>query len=94
MFYKIRVLKNFYKIHRKIPVPESFFLVKLHACTSSNFIKKAKVKLFFCEFCGILKNNFFYRTTPTNNNAKNIPLNSFMTEAVMKELTVILIEAV
>ena len=32
-----------------------------------NFIKKETLaQVFFCEFCKILKNTFFYRTPPEN----------------------------
>ena len=37
VFCKERCSKKFHKTHRKTPVPESLFLIKLQAC---NFIKK------------------------------------------------------
>ena len=40
------VLKNFFKVHRKTPVPE----------------KETLVEVFSCEFCEISKNTFFHRT--------------------------------
>ena len=49
---------NFRKIHRKIPVPESF-LIKLQA-ESCKFIKKNTLaQVFSCEFCKISNNSFF-----------------------------------
>ena len=55
-FVKKSVLK------RKTPVPESFFKIKLQT-SACNFIKKETLALmFFCEFCEIFKNTFFYRT--------------------------------
>ena len=52
VFCKKGVLRNFAKIHRKIPVPQ--------AC---NFIKKeTQAQVFSCEFCKIFKNTFLYRT--------------------------------
>ena len=53
-----------HKIHRKTPVPETFFNKELlkkrlwpQAC---NFIKKETlVQVFSCKFCEISKNTFF-----------------------------------
>ena len=62
---------KFYKIHRKTPVPETFFnkVAGLRLATllkkrlwpqACNFIKKeALVQVFSCEFCEISKNAFF-----------------------------------
>ena len=53
---------KFHKIHRKTPVPETFFnkvAARLwpQAC---NFIKKETlVQVISCEFCEISKNTFF-----------------------------------
>ena len=39
------------------------FLIKLQARPASNCIKKETLaQAFYCEFCEILKNTFFYRT--------------------------------
>ena len=48
------VLKNFEKIHRKTPVPESYFLLK----------KETLAQVFSSEFWKISKNVFSYRTPP------------------------------
>ena len=64
MFFKIDVLKNFAKFHRKTPVLQSLFdkVVGLQTC---NFIKKRlEYRCFFCEICEFFKNTFFYRTSP------------------------------
>ena len=59
-FFKICILKNFYKVHRKTPVLESLFdkVVGLKAC---NFTKKRfKTRFIFpCEYCKIIKNTLF-----------------------------------
>ena len=53
MSFKIGVLKNFAFIHRKKPVLcWNLFLIKLLTPT----------QVLFCEYCEILKTNFFYRT--------------------------------
>ena len=55
VFYKKGILRNFCKIHRKTPLPETVSFCK--------FIKKESLaQLFFCEICKISKNTFFYRT--------------------------------
>ena len=60
------VLLEFRKIHRKTPVPESPFLIKLQAVESDNFIKKETlVQVFSTEFCEIIKKTFSNRTLPT-----------------------------
>ena len=53
------VLKIFFKIHRKTPVSESLFLIKLQpqAC---NFTKRATP----AEFCKTFQNAFLQRTPP------------------------------
>ena len=64
MFFKKGVLRNFRKINRKTPVPESLFKIKLQA-DACNFIKRETLaQVFSCEFCEISKNNFSYRTPP------------------------------
>ena len=64
------VLKNFAKIHRKAPVPESLFYkvagLKPKACS---FIKKETLaQVFSCEFCETSQNTFstehFQTTAP------------------------------
>ena len=53
---RIGVLRNF-AIHRKTPVPEPPFLIKLPVC---NFIKKGTLaQVFFSDFCEISKSTFF-----------------------------------
>ena len=47
------------KIHRKAPVPESSFLIKLLAEPCNFFKRKTLAQVFFCGFCEISKNNFF-----------------------------------
>ena len=57
MFCKIDVPKHFAEFTEK-HLSESFFLIRLQT-----FIKnKTLAQVVSCEFCGILKNNFFYRT--------------------------------
>ena len=57
----------------KTPVPVSF-LIKLQA-EVCNFIKKETLaQVFSCEFCGIYKNTFSYRTptvAASDENLKN-----------------------
>ena len=56
MFYKKRCSLRLRKIHRKTPVPEFLFLIKLQL----DFIKKeALAKVFSCEFRKISKSTFF-----------------------------------
>ena len=53
--YKKRCFSKFCKIHRKISVLESLFLIKSQV-SACNFIKKGTLtKVFSCEFCGIFK---------------------------------------
>ena len=62
VFCEKGVLRNFPKIHRKTPEPESLFKLtcKLGTC---NFIKKENLaQVFSSEFCEISKNTFSYRT--------------------------------
>ena len=54
---------KFRKIHKKAPVPESLFLLKLPQPQTCNFIKKETLaQVFSCEFYEICKSTFFYRT--------------------------------
>ena len=49
-------------MHRKTPMLESLFS-KPAGLKAHNFIKKyTPTQLFFCEYCEIFKNRFFYRT--------------------------------
>ena len=52
VFCKKGVLQKFRQIHRKTPVP-----VGLRPAT---LLKKRLTQVFFCEFCEISKNTFFF----------------------------------
>ena len=52
VFCEKRCSWKFHKIHRKTPVPESLFLIKLQALGTL-------AQVFSCEFCEISKNTFF-----------------------------------
>ena len=61
VFCKKSILRNYRKIHRKAPVPES--LLNKVAAQACNFTKKETLaQVFCCEFCEISKSAFFYRT--------------------------------
>ena len=51
MFYKIYLLKNFGKVTGKTPVPETFFLKKLHSIKSATLLKR----YFSTDFARFLK---------------------------------------
>ena len=54
--------QKFHKIHRKTPVPENIFLIKLPKVC--NFIKKKSLaQVFSCEFCEISRNTFLQNTS-------------------------------
>ena len=56
------VLLKFWKIYKKTPVPESFFLNNV-AELRCNFIKNETLaKVLSCAFSKSLKNTLFYRT--------------------------------
>ena len=60
VFCEKGVLTNFAKFTRKNLCQGLFFIKAAGTC---NFIKKeALAEVFFCEFCEISKNTFFYRT--------------------------------
>ena len=60
---EIGVLKNFPKFTGK-HLRQSLFFNKVARAYACNFIKKETLaQLFSCEFCGIFKNTYFYRTT-------------------------------
>ena len=61
MFFKIDVLENFRKFHRKTLVFESL-LIKLQAWRP--LFKETPIQVLFCEICKIFKNTFYYRTPP------------------------------
>ena len=62
VFCRKGALRNFAKIDRKTPVPESF-LIKLQA--GLQLIKKETLaQVFSREFCEITKSIFFYRIPP------------------------------
>ena len=51
----------FYKISQENTCARVLFLIKLQA-SGLKFIKKETLaQVFFCEFCEIFKNTFFYR---------------------------------
>ena len=53
VFHEKKFSWKFRKIHRKTPVPEYLFLIKLQAL-SCNFVKKETLaQVFSCEFCEI-----------------------------------------
>ena len=54
MFYKIYLLKNFGKVTGKTPVPETFFLKKLHSIKSATLLKR----YFSTDFARLLKRYF------------------------------------
>ena len=61
VFYKIGVLKNLAKFIGKHLCQSLFF--NKNADVVCNYIKKETLaQVFFCEFCEIFKNTFFYRT--------------------------------
>ena len=67
VFYKKRCSQKFPKIHRKTPVPESFFLIVAKNVTLLK--KETLVQKFFCEFCEISQTAFFTKhlwTTPSD----------------------------
>ena len=59
----VRFFEKLQKIHRKIPVLESFFneVSDLEIC---NAVKVTPAKIFSCESCEVLKN--IYLRTPTS----------------------------
>ena len=69
------VLLEFRKIHRKTPVPESPFLIKLQAVESDNFIKKETlVQVFSTEFCEIIRKRFLTEHFQQNTFATSAPI--------------------
>ena len=71
MFFKISVLKNFAIFTGKHLCWDLF---SMKAC---NFIQKeTPTQVFSCEYCEILKNNFFYMTPPVAAFESNQPNNS------------------
>ena len=55
--------KAFLKILQNSPEPEPLF--NEASCGACNFINKETLaQMFSCEFCGVFKNAFFYRTPP------------------------------
>ena len=61
-FCKKMCSRKFQKIHRKTPVPVTFFN-KVAAFRPATLLKKETlVQVFSCEFCEISKNTVFYRT--------------------------------
>ena len=54
VFYKEKCSYKFRKIHRKTPVPEFHFNIKLQL-----YKKEILAQVFSCEFCEISKNTFF-----------------------------------
>ena len=64
------------------------FLIKLQAC---NFIKRETLaQMFFCEFCEISKNSFFYRTPPLAASGGFLKYNCFGNLIVTKRKNIIL----
>ena len=64
VFYKKkRCSSKFHEIHRKTPVAESLFKIKLQTWGLQLYDKKDTVaQAFSCELCEISKNTFPYRT--------------------------------
>ena len=59
VFFKKKWSEKFQKIHRKTPVPESLFLIKLQGEACSFIKKETQAQVFSCEFCKISKNTLF-----------------------------------
>ena len=55
------VFLKFLQIHRKTPVSESLFLIKLQNFSLQLCFKKAFTHVFFCEFCKNFKNTYFVK---------------------------------
>ena len=64
MFFKIGILKNF-AIFTGKNLCWSIFLIKLQVSNPETLLKKAPMQLFSCEYGGIFKISFFYRTPVT-----------------------------
>ena len=61
MFFTIDVLKIFRKLHRKVPVLESFCNLDLPLGLQL-YQKGTPAQAFSCEICKIFKSTFFYRS--------------------------------
>ena len=71
MFYKIGVLKNVCKFHRKAPVLE-FLFIKVVDPKACNFnLKQSPTQVFCYETCKIFKSTFFYTTHPLASSKNN-----------------------
>ena len=71
---------DFFLEPSKTPVLESLF-DKFADPQTCNFIKKeTPTQVFSCEYCEILKNNFFYRTTPVAASELDIYYNLLRTQ--------------
>ena len=65
-FCKKRQFKQFRKIHRKTPVPESLFKIKLQAAPATLLKKRLRHRCFLLDFCETFKNTFFKGHLRTN----------------------------
>ena len=61
VFYEKGVLRNFAKFTGK-HLCQSLFFNKVAGAAYHFIKKKTLAQVFFCEFCEISKNTFFYRT--------------------------------
>ena len=80
MFFKTGVFKNF-AIFTGKPLCWSLFLLKSLTWRFATLIKKeTPTHVFFCEYCEIFQNNFFYRTPPvaTSGTLQDFPFPSFL----------------
>ena len=60
MFFKIGVLKNFRKFHRKTPILESLSIKVTGLRTWNDIIKRLQHRCFFVKLAKFLRTSFFY----------------------------------
>ena len=63
VFCKIRVLKNFVKVTRKLLCQRLSFN-KVAGLSAATLLKESLAQVFSCKICEISQNTFFYRTPP------------------------------
>ena len=61
--YVKNMFLKFRKIHRKTPVPEPLFSCSWRLRQVA-LLKETLAQVFYCEFCKIFKNTFFYKILP------------------------------
>ena len=61
--YVRNMFLKFRKIHRKTPVPEPLFSCSWRLRQVA-LLKETLAQVFYCEFCKIFKNTFFYKILP------------------------------